>query len=54
LSVSISATAYPAARAAVWAPRSSPPKNGLVMSGTIITIVRAAPVFSARAATFGR
>jgi hypothetical protein len=54
LSVSISATAYPAARAAVCAPRSRPPKNGFVMSGTTSTIVRAAPVFSARAAALGR
>ena len=39
--------------AARWAPRSTRPKNGFVMSGTTSATLRATPS-SARAATFGR
>ena len=54
LSVSTSATAYPSACAARCAPRSTPPKNGLVTSGMTSPTARALPVRSDRAARFGR
>ena len=54
LPMSTSTTVYPALCAALWAPLSTRPKNGLVMSGTTSATLRATPVRSARAATFGR